>query len=204
MSGPSSTRDEVTRLLEAVNAKAPDAYDRLIPLVYGELKSMAARYVAMEAPGQTLQPTALVHEAFMKLVDQSRVEWDSRAHFFGIAAQAMRRILIDSARRRKAERRGGGRRATLLDCHAITLDDPMDLLSLDDALTEFAAHDERAAKTVELRFFGGLSVDETAGVLGVSSPTVKRDWRYAKAWLYRKLQEDPHGSGPVTADEGVA
>ena len=180
---------EVTRLLEAVNEGAIDAHERLIPVVYGELRSLASRYMSMERPGHTLQPTALVHEAFMKLVDQRRVQWTGRAHFFGIAAQAMRRILVDYARRRKAERRGGGRDLTLLDDQADTLADPLNLLSLDEALTELAAMDERAAKTVELRFFGGLSVEETAKVLEVSTPTVKRDWRYAKAWLYRRLED---------------
>lgn len=197
------TRAEVTRLLEAVNARVPGAYEELIPLVYDELKAMAARHLSMENPGHTLQPTALVHEAFLKLVDQNRVEWGGRSHFFSIAAQAMRRILVDSARRRKAKRRSGGRRVTLLDNHAITLPDPLDLLSLDEALRDFAAHDERAARTLELRFFGGLSVDETAGVLGVSSPTVKRDWRYAKAWLYRRLEEGHRDQDPDRAEGGV-
>lgn len=201
MNDSPSSRAEVTRLLEAVNNQDPDAYEHLIPLVYGELRSMASRYVGQEGPGQTLQPTALVHEAFMRLVDQRRVQWNGRSHFFAIAAQSMRRILVDSARKRKAKRRGGGRNATFLDNHAATLADPVDLLSLDAALAEFAIHDERAAKTVELRFFGGLSVEETAGVLGISAPTVKRDWRYAKAWLYRRLEEGgeavvTNGGGP--------
>ncbi len=179
---------EVTRLLQAVNEGVDGAQDQLIPVVYGELKKLANSYMGRERSGHTLEPTALVHEAFMKLVGQSRVQWGSRAHFFGIAAQAMRRILVDSARRRKAERRGGGRQVTLIANLARTVEDPLDLLSVDRALTELAELDPRAARTVELRFFGGLTVEEAAVVLEVSEVTVKRDWRSAKAWLYRRLE----------------
>jgi RNA polymerase sigma factor (TIGR02999 family) len=191
---------EVTRLLEALNAGDGDARERLIPLVYDELRKLAGGYMSRERPGHTLQPTALVNEAWLKLADQSRVEWKGRAHFFGIAAQAMRRILIDHHRRRSAARRAG-RAVTLIDA-AETFDDPLDFIILDDALDKLAELDPRAARIVELRFFGGLTVEETAEVLDVSVPTVKRDWRMAKAWLYRRLKprpgvEEPEGTGPT-------
>jgi len=191
---------EVTRLLQEVNEGVDGAHERLIPVVYMELRKLANSYMGRERVGHTLEPTALVHEAFIKLVDQRRVQWNSRAHFFGIAAQAMRRILVDYARRRKAERRGGGRQVTLVTSLAQTVEDPLDLLSVDRALDELAAIDERAAKTVELRFFGGLTVEETAHVLGVSEVTIKRDWRSAKAWLYRRLESLPD-DGPVQGSE---
>ncbi len=178
---------EVTRLLDAINAGDEQAREELVPLVYAELRILAASYMRRERPGHTLQPTALVNEAWVKLADQSRVEWKGRAHFFGIAAQAMRRILVDHHRRRSAARRGGGQVITLVDDAASTFEDPLDFLALDEALDELATLDPRAAKIVELRFFGGLSVEETAEVLDVSTPTVKRDWRTAKAWLYRRL-----------------
>ena len=178
---------DVTRLLADVNEGVEGAQERLIPVVYGELRKLANSYMGREREGHTLQPTALVHEAFLKLVDQRRVEWNGRAHFFGIAAQAMRRILVDHARRRKAKRRGGGRQVTLMSGLADTVEEVLDLLSVDQALSELAELDARAARTVELRFFGALSVDEVAVVLGVSPVTVKRDWRSAKAWLYRRL-----------------
>lgn len=181
---------EVTRLLADLNAGVDGAQERLIPMVYAELRRLASSYMGRERAGHTLAPTALVHEAFIKLVDQDRVQWKGRAHFFGIAAQAMRRILVDHARKRNAARRGGGKQVTLVTGFAKTMEDPLDLMGLDAALNELAAMDERAAKTVELRFFGGLTVEETAEVLGVSAITVKRDWRSAKAWLYRKLAAD--------------
>lgn len=193
-------RTEVTRLLEALNAGDGDARERLIPLVYDELRKLAGGYMSRERPGHTLQPTALVNEAWLKLADQSRVEWKGRAHFFGIAAQAMRRILVDHHRRRSAARRAG-QAVTLIDA-AETFDDPLDFIILDDALDKLAELDPRAARIVELRFFGGLTVEETAEVLDVSVPTVKRDWRMAKAWLYRRLKprsgvEEPEGTGPT-------
>ena len=179
---------EVTRLLQALNDGDAEARDRLAPLVYDELRSLAGSYMHREGAGHTLQPTALVSEAWMKLVDQSRVEWTGRAHFFGIAAQAMRRILVDHHRRRTAARRGGDQVPTLLEDAADTFQDPLDLIALDTALDKLAGFDPRAARVVELRFFGGLSVEETAEVLEVSTPTVKRDWRSARAWLYTRIR----------------
>jgi len=180
--------NEVTRLLQDVNQGVEGAQERLIPVVYVELRKLADSYMGRERDGHTLEPTALVHEAFIKLVDQRRVHWNSRGHFFGIAAQAMRRILVDYARRRKAERRGGGRQVTMITNLPQTLTEPLDLLSVDQALTELAEFDARAARVVELRFFGGLTVEEVAELLNVSEVTIKRDWRSAKAWLYRRLE----------------
>jgi RNA polymerase sigma factor (TIGR02999 family) len=182
---------EVTRILEAINGGDRDARERLVPLVYGELRGLAAGYMRREREGHTLQPTALVNEAWIRLVDQSRVEWRGRAHFFGIAAQAMRRILVDHHRRRSAARRGAGKAVTMLEDGTDTFRDPLDLVALDEAMTELAELDARAARIVELRFFGGLSVEETAEVLDVSTPTVKRDWRTARAWLYGRLGAKP-------------
>jgi RNA polymerase sigma factor (TIGR02999 family) len=165
--------------------------DELLPLIYGELRGLAANYLRRERAGHTLQPTALVHEAYMRLVDQKQVRWQNRAHFFGVAAQMMRRILVDHARGHNAEKRGS-------EFHKLSLDEGFDvssderaaeLVALDDALTALAAIDEQKSRIVELRFFGGLSVEETAEVLGVSAPTVKRQWRMAKAWLYGQVQK---------------
>lgn len=182
---------EVTRLLSAINAGDPEAKEALVPVVYAELRILAESYMRKERSGHTLQPTALVNEAWMRLADQSRVEWKGRAHFFGIAAQAMRRILVDHHRRRTAARRGRDHAVTLVDDAADTFADPLDLLALDEALDALTAMDPRAAQVVELRFFGGLSVEETAEALGISPPTVKRDWRSAKAWLYDRLASAP-------------
>lgn len=194
-----SDTSEVTRLLSAINDGEEDARARLVPLVYGELRVLAESYMRRERPGHTLQPTALVNEAWMKLADQTRVEWKGRAHFFGIAAQAMRRILVDHHRRRTAARRGSGNQVTLVEDAADTFSDPLDFIALDEALDELAEMDPRAARIVELRFFGGLSVEETAEVLDVSTPTVKRDWRTAKAWLYQRL-----GAAPGRGDDDSA
>lgn len=183
---------QVTRLLDDINAGRAGAREELVPVVYAELRILAESYMRKERPGHTLQPTALVNEAWMKLADQTRVEWKGRAHFFGIAAQAMRRILVDHHRKRSAARRGGGEAAvTLVDGPAETFQDPLDFIALDEALDELAELDPRAARIVELKFFGGLSVEETAEVLDISTPTVKRDWRTAKAWLYQRLGAQP-------------
>lgn len=179
---------EVTQLLLEWGRGNPAALDRLVPLIYEELRSMAARYLRREDPGHTLQPTALVHEAYLKLVDQKRVRWKNRAQFYGVAAQAMRRILLDHARSRNAAKRGGGRtRVAVSDTPGGAQPREVDLIALDQALTRLSALDEDQAKIVELRYFGGLTVDETAEVVGVSTATVERDWRSARAWLHREL-----------------
>ena len=194
---------QVTRLLNDINAGRTGAREELVPVVYDELRILAESYMRKERPGHTLQPTALVNEAWMKLADQTRVEWKGRAHFFGIAAQAMRRILVDHHRKRSAARRGGGGTSvTLVDGPAETFQDPLDFIALDEALEELAELDPRAARIVELKFFGGLSVEETAEVLDVSTPTVKRDWRTAKAWLYQRLGASPAATGDAEDAEG--
>jgi RNA polymerase sigma factor (TIGR02999 family) len=180
---------EVTRLLR--DAGSPEAADRLYRLVYDELRAVAVKRLAAERPDHTLTPTALVHEAYMRLVDQDRVEWRGRAHFFAIAARMMRRILVDHARRKRAASRGGGKvHVTLGNASASHGgDDPgiTDLLALHEALDRLAALDERQASVVELRFFGGLEINEVAVALDVSASTVKRDWAFAQAWLQAEL-----------------
>ena len=180
---------EVTRLLHELQEGKTDAGDLLIRLVYEELHAIAERYMRRERGDHTLQPTLLVDEAYLRLVDQRNVSWQSRAHFFAIAAQAMRRILVDHARRRNAARRQGGERVSLRADVAVPAAAPLDLIALDGALCRLAALDPRQAQVVELRFFGGLDVLQTAEALGVSSATVKRDWAFAKAWLHRELSE---------------
>jgi len=178
---------DVTEILQDWNG-SNDAPARLMPFVYDELRRLAASYLRRERSDHTLQPTALVHEAYMRLVDQSRVQWQNRAHFYSIAAQMMRRILIDHARAHASDKRGGHERRLSLDEAAILPQErAADLIALDDALKQLAATDERKSRVVELRFFGGLSVKETAEVLGVHPATVERDWTVAKAWLYREL-----------------
>jgi len=165
-----------------------EALQKLAPLVYAELHNLARRYMAGERVGHTLQTTALVNEAYLRLVDTSRVQWQNRAHFFAVSAQLMRRILVDFARSRNYAKRGGAaRRVSLDEAPPIALERGADLIALDDALTALSALDPRKAKVVELRFFGGLTENETAEVLKVSSDTVTRDWRLAKVWLRREL-----------------
>jgi len=178
----------VTQLLLKWNKGDPAALDALIPLVYGELQRLARHYLQREEQGHTLSSTALVHEAYLRLVDQRDVTWQNRAHFFGVASQMMRRILVDHARKRSAAKRGGDKLTLALD-EAVAASEPreFDLVALDEALLGLAKLDERQSRLVELRFFGGLSIEETSQVLGVSTPTVKRDWASARAWLYREL-----------------
>jgi RNA polymerase sigma factor (TIGR02999 family) len=178
---------EVTELLLAAQAGSPDATDRLLPLVYDELKRLAAGYLRVERADHTLQTTALVHEAYLKLVDQRRTTWQNRGHFFGIAAQAMRRILVDHARRRQARKRDAGRPVTLDDNLAGASPDTEDVLAVDEALQRLGVLDPRQARIVELRYFAGLSIEQTAEAVEVSPATVKRDWLSAKAWLQREL-----------------
>jgi RNA polymerase sigma factor (TIGR02999 family) len=181
-------RADVTQLLVSWSNGDQQALEQLVPLVYGELRRLAERYVRRERPGHTLQSTALVHEAWMKLIDQRNVHWQNRAHFFGVAAQMIRRILVDYARNRHAGKRGGHALKLSLD-EAIELPKQrdLDLMALDDALDGLATVDPQQARIVELRFFAGLSIDETAEVLRISPATVKRDWVSAKAWLYREM-----------------
>jgi RNA polymerase sigma factor (TIGR02999 family) len=180
---------EVTRILSAIEQGDPLAADQLLPLVYDELRQLAAQRLAQEKPGQTLQATALVHEAYLRLVDAEKAQqWNSRGHFFAAAAEAMRRILIDQARRKCGQRRGGDRRRRdLLDEHRIAVPLTEELLDLDEALSRLAAVDSRAAELVKLRVFAGMSVQEIAQLQGISPRTVKRNWVYARAWLGREL-----------------
>ncbi|HEX4950780.1 MAG TPA: sigma-70 family RNA polymerase sigma factor [Blastocatellia bacterium] len=181
---------DVTQLLVNWSNGDQAALDELLPLVNDELRRLAKRYLRREAPGHTLQPTALVNEAYLRLINQQHVEWQNRAHFFGIAAQLMRRILIDHARHYQYAKRGGGAlRVSLNEAAAITETQTAELLAVDEALEKLTAMDARKGRIVELRFFGGLSLDETAAVLNISSPTVQREWRAAKAWLHRFLTE---------------
>ena len=182
---------EVTALLIDWSSGDKAALDKLVPLVERELHRLAHHYLKREKPGHTLQTTALVNEAYLRLVDQDRVHWKNRAHFFALSAQFMRRILVDHARRRKYEKRGGeAHRISFDEAMAVSRERGTDLVALDDALDKLATIDARKSKVVELRFFGGLSVEETAEALGVSPLTVKRDWKMAKAWLYNLLKND--------------
>lgn len=180
---------QITRLLVAWSNGDRAALDELMPLIYGELRRMARRYMAGQPQDHTLQTTALIHEAYIKLAGQEEKRWQNRAHFFGVAAQAMRHILVDHARTRHAAKRGGAVRAFSLDEAAVLADDQAaTLVALDDALKSLAQFAPRQSQVVELRYFGGLSVKETAEVLKVSAETVTRDLRMAKAWLLREMQ----------------
>ena len=186
---------EVSQLLRAWGDGDQTALDRLMPLVYDELRRMARRYMDRQPSGHTLQTTALIHEAYLRLVNQQEVQWQNRAHFFGVAAKAMRSILVDYARTRQAVKRGGDTRRLSLDEAAIVSAERTDeLVALDDALQSLATFDQRKCQVVEMRYFGGLTVEETAEVLQVSPETVARDWRLARTWLLREL------SNIVTSD----
>ena len=181
---------DVTQLLVAWRGGNKEALNNLFPLVYDELRRLAKHYMSRERANHTLQTTALVNEAYLRLANQSDVEWQNRAHFFGIAAQVMRHLLVDHARAQQYAKRGGGaQRVTLDETAAINSEDQTTLLALDEALSRLGALDERKMRIVELRYFGGLSVEETAEVLGVSEITIKREWLKAKAWLYRELSQ---------------
>ena len=182
-------KQEITARLIAWNGGDAGALDDVINAVYRELRLMADRYLRMEKPGHSLQPTALVHEAYLRLIDQTQVNWQNRAHFFGVAAQMMRRILVEFARHRHRQKRGGRAIHLSLDDVSELPESPgHDLVALSDALTGLATFDARMSQVVELRFFGGLTVKEAAQVLNVSPETVMRDWSTAKAWLLRELQ----------------
>jgi len=178
----------VTALLGDWSRGDRTALDQLLPLVYGELRGVAARQLRKERSGHTLQPTALVHEVFIRLVDQRQVDWQNRAHFFGVAAQVMRRILVDHARRHSASKRGDGvPRVPLDEAKDVAASNEIPILALDHALSRLETVDAELARIVELRAFGGLTIEEAAQVLSVSPSTAKRDWRTAKAWLHREL-----------------
>jgi len=182
---------EITGMLHDWSDGKQEALDTLLPLVYDELHRQAARFLRRERIGHTLQTTALIHETYLKLIDQRHVNWQNRAHFFGIAAQAMRRILVDYAKARHREKRGGADENLPLEAAtlAVSGEREIDLEELDQALTRLAAMDERQASIVELRYFGGLSIEETAEVLRISQATVKSDWKLAKAWLYQEISK---------------
>jgi len=182
--------ENITQLLEQWSDGDERALDRLTPLVYDELRQQAARYLRRERPGHTMQTTALINEAYLRLIDTREVRWQGRAHFFAIAANLMRRILVDHARQRNAAKRGGSPIHVTLDRIVATAkQSDIDVLAIDEALTKLAAIDHLQAKIVELRFFSGLSVEETAAALGISPRTVKRDWSVARAWLRREIGE---------------
>ncbi len=179
-----SSQGDVAQLLRAAQSGNRGAVEQLLPIVYAEMRRLASAYLREERSGHTLQPTALVHEAFIKLVGQESPGWRDAGQFFGVAAQAMRRILVDHARTKKAAKRGGGRSATPLDETVNLLEErALDLVALDEALTELRDLDERKGRVVELRFFAGLTIEDTAQALGVTTRTVERDWTLAKAWL---------------------
>lgn len=192
----SALQPDVTQLLVNWSKGDRQALEQLTPLVYGELRRLASRYLRRERPGHTLQSTALVHEAYLRLIDQRYVQWQNRAHFFGIAAQIIRRILVDHARAHQAQKRGADACVLSLDeAVAAPVKRDLNLVALDDALEDLARLDPQQSRIVELRFFTGLSIDETAEVLGISPATVKRDWVVAKAWLHRQLSRSAaHGA----------
>jgi RNA polymerase sigma-70 factor (ECF subfamily) len=190
---------QVTMLLSAWRSGSSDAEDRLFQLVYEDLHRVASRCMARERPGHTLQATALVNEAYMRLIDIEQIHWQDRAHFFAVAARVMRHILVDRARARHFQKRGGAaERISLDEALLVTKRHGPDLVALNDALSALASLDKRKSQVVELRFFGGLTFDETADVLGVSSDTVLRDWKMAKVWLLREINR---GTGMTSVRE---
>jgi RNA polymerase sigma-70 factor, ECF subfamily len=187
--------EEMTQLLVAWSKGDREALEKLMPLVYDELHRMASNYLRGERPDHILQTTALVHEAYIRLIDSQNVQWQDRAHFFAISAQLMRRILVSHARSQLAAKRGGrGYRLTLSEAADLSVEPSqerdLDIVALDNALNRLAARDERKSKIVELRYFGGLSLEETAEVLGISPGTIKREWRMARAWLYSEIENE--------------
>jgi len=187
----SSPPGDVTRLLVAWSKGDRDALEELIPVVYGELRRIAGRYLRHERPDHTLQPTVLVHEAYLKLVDQDRARWQNRAQFFGVAAQLMRRILVDHARMHAAAKRGGGMTPiTLVDVAGASPSGGIDVIAVDEALTRLTSLYPEQGRLVELRYFGGLTIEETGEAMGISPATVKRQWTVARAWLLRHLKDE--------------
>ncbi len=187
---PAANERDITQLLLAWGRGEGSALDRLVPVVYGELRRIARNLMRRQDPGHTLQTTALVNEAYLNLIDSSRVNWQSRTHFFAIAAQLMRRVLVDAARRRNSQKRGGGHiRVTLGDGVDIAPPDDTDLVVLDEALDRLAKMNPRHSRIVELKYFGGLTEDQVAETLDISSRTVRREWTLARAWLFRELNQ---------------
>jgi RNA polymerase sigma factor (TIGR02999 family) len=195
----SQLMNDVTLILNAIEGGDPRAAEQLLPLVYDELRKLAAHKLAQEKPGQTLEATALVHEAYLRVVGEHKQSWQRRGHFFAAAAEAMRRILVENARRRKSLKRGGDmERIDLPELAAPAADERIDLLALDDALKNLEAHHPDKAQLVKLRFFAGCSLEETAEYLGISRATAQRNWAFARAWLYGQLNRD--GTSPFPAD----
>ncbi|MCF7975206.1 MAG: sigma-70 family RNA polymerase sigma factor [Phycisphaerae bacterium] len=179
---------DITRILNAIEGGDAKATDELLPLVYEELRVLAAQKLSHESPGQTLQATALVHEAYLRLIEGTGQDWNNRGHFFKAAAEAMRRILVENARRKQRLKRGGKRERSVLDEAVITIDEPdIDLLALDEALAKFEADDPEKAHLVKLRYFAGFSIDQTAQILGISIATANRYWSYARSWLFQEI-----------------
>ena len=196
MSDSATNASDVTRILSAIQNGNAQAAKELLPLVYDELRRLAAFKMAHEAPGQTLQPTALVHEAWLRLGGHENQAWNGRPHFFGAAAEAMRRILIDNARRKNARRHGGGQQRIDIQEIEIAVDvRDDDLLEVNAALERFAAQDKQKAELVKLRYFTGLTIEQAAGMLGVSAPTANRWWAYARAWLHKEIEDQKKGRG---------
>ncbi len=187
---PPEQSKNITLLLNRISEGDNFAINKILPLVYNELRSISSKYLNLEYRKHTLQPTELVHEAYIKLIGNQELCWESRAHFYGVAARSMRQILVDYARKRKAKKRGSGKVNVSLDkVEYIILENDEQILQLDEALKKLEKLEKRCSKIVELRYFSGLTIEETAKILNVSSATVKRDWSFAKAWLYREMQE---------------
>jgi RNA polymerase sigma factor (TIGR02999 family) len=184
-----TSMSEVTRILSAVGQGDPHAAEQLLPLVYEELRKLATQKLSHEKPGQTLQPTALVHEAYLRLVGKEEEQhWDNRGHFFAAAAEAMRRILVENSRRKRSRKHGGGLRRQDAEEVQLTVPEPVeDLLALDEALNKLAEKDRLKADLVKLRYFAGMTIKEAADVLGISAATAKRHWTYTRAWIYREI-----------------
>jgi RNA polymerase sigma-70 factor (ECF subfamily) len=183
----------ITLMLKKLNQGNQDVVSELVPVLYDELRRLASYHLRHERPNHTLQPTALVHEAYLRLVDQKQVHWQNRSHFFGIAAQQMRRILVDYARNHQAAKRGGAvAKVTLDEAMIVSTENPTEILAVDETLSRLAAFDPQQARIVELRVFGGLTVEEVAEALGISPATVKRDWNVARAWLTREINQHHH------------
>lgn len=193
-------RTDATLLLQEAMAGDGAAAECLLPLVYDQLRELAARHFRRQSPGHTLEPTALVHEVFLKMIDQSVVDYNGRTHFMAVAAMAMQQVLIDHARRKRADKRGGGRASvTLLDGDVASEQHEADVLALQDALARLASMDERKGQVVSMRFLGGMSIEQTADLLGVARSTVAEDWRFARAWLIRELRgaDAPESGAPA-------